>query len=218
MDKEAIEKALTDYIAYWTGMPKPEDFLTWDDLGKSIDSELSKLQTLLNGITDDQLKALATFLDKGDPGNPNASPPIPPTPPQPYIIKMIALSLIAGPIWIAQRLNYLYPTAATNAQYMNWLFTEFNKFNNFAKSWAIAKGLVGDNSVVSMLDLWSHGSDADILKQYPDSKHTHSINTLWNNMKLTTMLDDNSSLNTIPDPAPADIDRQTNAIIAVEAY
>lgn len=215
MDKDTLVKWLTDYYAYWSTLPAPEDFLTWDAIGQSIDDKLKSLQTTLNDITDDQLKALATFLDEGDNGDPKASPAIPATPPQPYIIKQIALCIIAGPIWIAQRLNHLLPTAGNNAGIMNWMFTEYSSAVSSAKTWYLSKGL--QTPIGDMLDLWAHGSDADLKKQYPDATNIHSIDTIGAIMKLTTMLDDGSANNKVSDPTPQYISDMTNAIISAEA-
>ena len=216
MDKDTLVKWLADYYAYWSTLPAPEDFLQWDAIGQSIDGKLSDLQTTLNGIDGDQLKALASFLDNGDSGDPKATPPIPATPPQPYIIKQIGLCIVAGPVWIAQRINHLLPTASASAGIMNWMFTEFSNAINSTRTWYLSKSL--QTPIGDMLDLWFHGSDSDLKKAYPDSKNIHSIDTLFNTMRLTTMLDDGSTSNKIADPTPESMSDLTNTIISSEAY
>ena len=215
LDKETLENWLKDYLTYWSTLPSPENFNQWDSIGQTIDLKLSDLKSTLNGIDDDQLKALASFYDKGDNGNPQANPPIPPTPPQPYMIKLIALCIISGPIWIVQRLNYLLPTAGVDAGTMNWLFNEFINAVNSAKTWYLSKNL--QTPIGAILDLWFHGSDADILKKYPSSQNTHSIDTLWNTMKLLTMLDDGSTSGKVQNPTPESTATMVNAIINIEA-
>ena len=215
MDKDTIVKWLTDYTTYWAQLPAPEDFLTWDSLGQTIDQKLADFNTFLSGISDDQLKGLATYMDNGTPANDNVSPPIPAAPPQPYIIKQLAVCLVSGSVWIAQRLNNLLPTAGIEAGTLNWLFQEFQNYTTYCRSWALSKQL---KTIVSFLDTWAHGSDADLKTQYPDSTNLHSIDTLWNIMKLSTMLDDDSAKNKIADPTPAYMASMTNTIIASEAY
>ena len=215
LDKDTLENWLKDYLTYWSTLPTPESFNQWDNIINTIDGKLSDLNSTLSGIDDNQFKALATFMDNGDNGNPQANPPIPPTPPQPYMIKLIVLCIISAPIWIAQRLNYLLPTAGVDAGIMTWLFQKFSDSVNSAKPWYLSKQLqtpVGDT-----LDLWFHGSDADIKKQYPSSVNTHSIDTLWNTMKLLSMLDDGSTTGKVSDPTPASTAAMTNAIIGIEA-
>ncbi len=216
MDKATLETWLKDYQTFWAQLPKPEQFKQWPgDFQSTIDSKLSDLKATLLSIDDSQLQALAQYMDQGDNGDPNANPPIPPTPPQPYMIKLIALCIVSGPIWLAERINYLLPTAADNATLLTWLFNEFSTAINSARAWYLSKQL--QKPIGAMLDVWFHGSDADILTAYPKSQNTHSIDTLFHVMRLVTMLDDGSTAGQSYDPTPAQMKTMTNTIISTEA-
>lgn len=204
MTKDEVENFLKSYIAYWSTQPVPEHFTEWgDDPGRNFGVMYQKLVDFLNNLSNEQLQGLAQYLDKGAPGDPNVNPPIPPTPPQPYIIKMIALALISAPIWIAQRLNFIYPTASAPASVINWLIFEFNRYKSLADNWARSKNMI---PVCDILAVWDHGSDEDIKKMYPQSSNFHSIQTLSELFKLTLMSIDKSEIGHVPDPTPQYID------------